>query len=136
MTKARWSPDEDLLLVKQVLEKECDFDSFIHLFPERDKYAIIKRFKRLEEKANEQSIPLMEFVEQNAKSNVVDSIKSILCTQTKKSRILEKILQISNNPSDTIRAILILAKENDLLCIKLALIFKYLIEKFRCQNFI
>ena len=115
MTSPSWSPDEDHFLVQQCIENQCSFDSIAHLFPERDKYAIIKRFKKLEQNAKEKGIPIIQLVSENAESNIIETIKLIFLTHNKKSRILERLLLLSCDPSDIITALLLLAKDNDLL---------------------
>lgn len=130
MSKPRWTPQEDLLLIQKYRENNNSFDSLPNFFEQRNKDSIKKHFNYLIEKSNKIGVSVDEFVQKNAIYDKITHIQNIFITEKNNFRIFVKMIKFSFDPSEIITAMLLLSQQNFFLCIKLAYNFKYLREKW------
>lgn len=127
MTKARWTTDEDLLLVEKYSECYGDFEVIHTFFPERKKRSVLRRYLFLKQKSEEMQITIKDYIFSN-KKDTMESICDLFCFESRNDKILNQIMKNNYKIPDVITAILSLSQQHNTLCLKLASNFKYLLN--------
>ena len=75
MSKSRWTPAKEILLVQKYEEFNGDLDSIISFFPDKNKRTIMRRYTKLETLAKEKGFSVKEFVQSRENSTISDEIR-------------------------------------------------------------
>ena len=122
MTRPRWTPES----VEKYEALKGNYNLISRFFEGRTPNSICKRYLKLLNLAQENNKSTDEFVDSRRFFSNVDKIQEILEHETRNDRIFRKIIKNSYSVTDVIIAILQLAKDNNLLKLKLVFVLKYL----------
>ena len=126
MTRPRWTPEDDVLLVEKYREFGGNYNLIKDFFKERNTNSISKRYIKLSNLAKENDKPIKEFVESRREYSIIEEIQEILSHEKRNDRILRKIAKNAYSVTDVAVAILQLSNKNNLLLLKLIFVLKYL----------
>ena len=125
MSKARWTTDNDLFLLQLFEEHNGNWDIIEKFIPNRNKNAIKKRYLFLEKISAENNKSIKDYIE-SIRTDEIEQIQDLFCFQNRNDKILKKIIKKQYAVSDVVKAILLLSNKYNMLCMKLAYNFKYL----------
>lgn len=131
MTKSRWTPEKDILLIKKYEEFKENIEQIHDFFPDKNERTLYRRYLKIQQMAKENGQSILEFVQSRDVHSQLERIQEILSIKDRNDRILHKIIKNSYNFSDVIAAILFLSNENNFLCIKLAFTLQYLMVEIK-----